>query len=91
MRFGEARFKVKLSRKARNYYERLDPHTAARVDRALEALEQDPSSGDVKAIKGEPGTWRVQVGGLRIVYEVDKRERTVTVLVIRPRGDVYKH
>ncbi|MDI7247281.1 MAG: hypothetical protein QME92_07400 [Bacillota bacterium] len=56
MRFGEARFRVKFSRKARNYYERLDPRTAARVDRALEALEKDPSSGDVKAVKGEPGT-----------------------------------
>lgn len=91
MRFGGQRFQVELSRKAQRYYERVDADTAARLDKAFEEIELDPWSGDTQAVKGEPGTWRRREGGLRITYRVDRQARIVTVLLIRPRGDVYKH
>lgn len=91
MRFNERKFRVELFRKAQRYYERADANTAARLDKAFEEIERNPWSGDIQAVKGEPGTWRRRVGDLRLVYEVDKQARVVTILVIRPRGDVYKH
>lgn len=42
MRSGGQRFWVELSRKARRHYERVDTDTAARLDAALEAMEEDP-------------------------------------------------
>ncbi|NSW83179.1 MAG: type II toxin-antitoxin system RelE/ParE family toxin [Syntrophothermus sp.] len=91
MQFGGQRFRVELSRKARNYYERLDADTAARLDEAFEAMEENPWSGDIRPVKGKPGTWRRREGDLRIIYRVDKQTRVVTVTLILPRGDVYKH
>lgn len=35
--------------------------------------------------------YRYQVGGWRIMYEVDEAKKLVSVYDIGPRGDVYKH
>lgn len=83
-------FEVRLSRRARRYYERVPTDTAARLDRALGSLETNPfGAGDIKPLRGIPGAYRLRVGDLRIVYEVDREARMVNVLHILPRGDVY--
>ncbi|MBI2555602.1 MAG: type II toxin-antitoxin system RelE/ParE family toxin [Candidatus Rokubacteria bacterium] len=83
-------FEVRLSRRARRYYERASTDTAARLDRALGSLEVNPfGPGDVKPLRGMPRTYRLRVGDLRIVFEVDREARVVNVLHILPRGDAY--
>jgi mRNA interferase RelE/StbE len=83
-------FEVRLSRRARRYYERVSTDTARRLDRALESLEVNPfGAGDIKPLQGMPGTYRLRVGDLRIIYEVDRQTRVVNVLSILPRGEAY--
>jgi mRNA interferase RelE/StbE len=83
-------FEVRLSRRARRYYERTSSDTAQRLDRAFSSLEANPfGSGDIKPLQGLPRTYRLRVGDLRIIYEVDRQSRVVSVLSIIPRGDAY--
>lgn len=83
-------FEVRLSRRARRYYERVSTDTARRLDRAFESLEVNPfGAGDIKPLRGMPGTYRLRVGDLRIIYEVDRQARVVNVLSILPRGEAY--
>ncbi len=39
---------------------------------------------------GLPDEWRLRVGGWRIRYRRDDVDRLLTILVVAPRGDVYK-
>jgi mRNA interferase RelE/StbE len=81
------RHEVRLSRRAHRYYERLPADTASRVDRCLEALRRNPYGGGyIKPIHRSPGLYRYRVGDLRVIYEVDRQARIVTVLAILPRG-----
>ena len=83
-------FEVRLSRRARSYYERVPADTARRLDRAFESLETNPfGASDIKPLRGMPGTYRLRVGDLRVVYEVDRKARVVSVLHILPRGEAY--
>lgn len=83
-------FEVRLSRRARRYYERVSADTAVRLDRAFGSLEANPfGAGDIKPLRGIPGTYRLRVGDLRIVYEVDRQARVINILNILPRGDAY--
>ncbi len=34
--------------------------------------------------------WRIRVGGYRVIYEIDDKQRIVTILVIGHRRDVYR-
>jgi mRNA interferase RelE/StbE len=84
------RYEVRLSRRAHRYYERLPADTARRVDRAFEALCRNPyGRGDIKPIQGAPGLYRYRVGDLRVIYQVDRQARIITVLAILPRGDAF--
>lgn len=83
-------FEVRLSRRARRYYERGSTDTARRLDRAFDSLEANPfGAADIKPLRGIPGTYRLRVGDLRIVYEVDRQARVVNILAILPRGQAY--
>ncbi len=51
-----------------------------------------PAHGpNIKKLRGESDGYRYQVGGWRILYEVDEASKTVRVYEISPRGDACKH
>lgn len=84
-------YEVRLSRRAQRYYERVPPDMVRRLDRCFAALQENPfAGGDIKPLKGEPGTYRARVGDLRVVYDVNRRARIVVVHLILPRGEVYR-
>lgn len=85
-------YEVILTKSARKTYARLTAKLQKGVDRCIAYLEVNPTWGpNVKKLSGESGCYRYQVGGWRILYEVDERARLVKIYEIRPRGDVFKH
>ena len=53
-------------------------------------MQQNPWAGDVQPVQGHADRWRRRIGGLRVVYSVDRLNRIVYVLTIAPRGEVYR-
>jgi len=85
-------YRVLLSKTALKTYDRLPPKLRKGVDRAIEYLKADPlHNPNAKALKGETGFYRYQIGGWRILYEVYEKPMEVRIYDIGPRGDVYKH
>ncbi len=63
----------------------MERDTKQRIKAALEKLP----SGDIKPYRGSPGTYRLRVGGWRILFSYPE-QNVVLVEKIGPRGDVYK-
>lgn len=84
-------YKVVLSREAQRFFERCDSVVARKLTRCFESLEANPRAGNnVKALKGPlAGSYRYRVGDLRVVYSLNDRAFTVSVITIAKRGDVY--
>lgn len=81
-------YEVKLTKTAQKVYGKLPPKLQAGLDRCFTHLEADPRGNpNVKRLKGFPGSYRYQVGGWRILFEMDETQRAVTIYDIRPRGD----
>lgn len=85
-------FKVFLTRRAEKYLDRLDASSRSRIVNRLRELSSDPFNGpNIRPMVGQPpGTFRVRIGNFRAVYEIDTAGRIIVVLVIGPRGEVYK-
>ena len=84
------RFNVQLSRSAEHYLERLPRDVQRRVVSRLDQVSEDPFGAHTKPLAG-PGSRRAaRVGGLRIVFTVDRERRVVEVSDIGPRGDIYR-
>lgn len=69
--------------------ERLSPMLFERVERKIRALAQDPRPPGCQKLSGID-MYRVRVGDHRIVYRVNDRSRTIIVLRVRHRREVYR-
>jgi mRNA interferase RelE/StbE len=70
---------------AQKEFQKLPARDQARVKNALLAMQQDPFSGDIKRLKGQPSAWRRRVGNYRIVYDLHVEERRIVVAGILRR------
>jgi mRNA interferase RelE/StbE len=61
----------------------------ARVRDAISSLSQDPRPPQCSKLTGREG-WRIRVGDYRIVYKIDDDTKTVTVMHVGHRRDVYR-
>ena len=64
---------------ARKALKRMPDADRRRVTAALDAMEQDPFSGDIVRLKAQPIAWRRRVGDWRILFDVEFKQRRVLV------------
>ena len=91
-----AQFSIeRIASGAANYLRRLPQQQQRTIAEAFDYLCQispfhhsNPTA--IKPLKGKyQGQWRYRIGKLRIVYSVDKDNRTIRITAIDNRGDVY--
>ena len=58
--------------------------------RLFKAIYRLPFVGDIKAMKGHVGFYRLRVGDYRVIYTVNNDVLLVQVIEIGNRGDIYK-
>jgi len=86
-----AQYEIVLSKQASKYYKKVPIKIAKRIDRAFLILENDPfDGGDIKILAGKIKRYRIRVGNIRIIYQVNSPQKRVEVSAILPRGEVYK-
>jgi mRNA interferase RelE/StbE len=66
-------------------------NTAKLIREKIEQVAADPFSSipNAKKLQGRDG-YRLRVGDWRVIYEVNKKEITIIVLKVAPRGEVYR-
>ena len=81
-------YKVIILSRAKKQLSKLPPKDQQRMVQALISLGTDPFRG--KQLHGNyEGTWAIRVWPCRIIYTIEKKVVTVTVLRIGHRKDVY--
>jgi mRNA interferase RelE/StbE len=60
------------------------------IEERLLALAENPRPLGCKKLKDGEGDWRIRVGVYRILYNIDDRTTTVTILRIRHRKEAYR-
>lgn len=60
-----------------------------RLFEKIESLSANPRPDGVKKLKGRDG-YRVRVGSYRIIYTIDDKAKTLTLIDIGDRKDIYR-
>lgn len=83
---------IELSHEAEKRLSMLEPKLYRRISDSIDALTAGPreSGLDVKPLKGRP-EWRLRVGQWRVLFCVDKKTITITVVSVSPRSGAYKN
>jgi len=68
---------------ARKSLARVPERERVRLVRALEAMQADPFSGDIKRL--QPPGWRRRVGDYRVFFDLYVNERLLVVTAVKRR------
>jgi mRNA interferase RelE/StbE len=81
---------VSFTKDALRSLQRMPTNTAQLIRRKIDQYAADPRSlaGNVKALRGEPGLYRLRVGDWRVIFTEDGR--VLAILKIAPRGSAYE-
>jgi mRNA-degrading endonuclease RelE of RelBE toxin-antitoxin system len=72
-----------VTKPARKALEKLPNSDQLRIEHALDELENNPFSGDIKHL--QPSGWRRRVGNYRIFYDLLIAEKKIVVIEISRR------
>jgi len=82
--------KVKFNSSAKKELAKLDRRTGERIYIRIYALRENPFPPSSRKLTNYLG-YRIRVGDYKVVYSVDAENRTVEILKIAHRKEVYKH
>ena len=84
--------RIRYGKTALKSLQGYDRPTRERIRQKINDLTLTPPIGDIKALIGEKGRYRLRVGKYRVKYEyiIDKAETILHIVNIDSRGDIYK-
>ena len=84
-------WKIIIEKQPRKYISKQSLENREILRNAILKLKNGPyqDDSDISSLKGRP-EWRLRVGRWRILFLVNNNEILITVISIKPRGDVYK-
>ena len=83
-------YMVKFSQHAARSFRKMPRDVQMRLHKAIESLKKSPRPTGSEKLKGSEDTYRVRVGGYRILYEVRDRELLVYIVDTGHRKEVYR-
>jgi mRNA interferase RelE/StbE len=82
------KYEVLILRRAQKHLADLPSRDYDRIKAAILALGDNPRPHGSLKLTGRPG-WRLRSGDYRVIYEIADLSRTVTILDVGNRRDVY--
>ncbi len=82
-------YAVSILRRAQRELIDLPRDVYDRIRDALHGLSENPRPHGCSKLAGREG-WRVRCGDYRIIYEINDTDRTVVILHVGHRRDVYR-
>ena len=82
-------YEVRLTGKVEKAIAKLPSDAFDRMNEAIDALRDDPRPPGCKKLGGGAG-YRIRVGEWRAIYRVNDQERTVDVVRVAHRRDIYR-
>lgn len=79
-------YTISILRLAQKELGELPVEAYERIRDSILALAEDPRPSGCVKLTNRQG-WRIRVGCYRVIYEIDDKQRIVTILVISHRRD----
>lgn len=69
---------------------RLPPSLFSQITAKIKELAVDPHPPGSRKISGSRKDWRLRVGDYHVLYEIDNRAKTITIMRVKHRREVYR-
>lgn len=82
-------YQIDLRRRAQRGLDRLPTSDARVILNAVQKLADNPRPRGVEKLRSGGGWWRIRQGDYRVIYDIDDERKTVTILYIGHRREIY--
>lgn len=80
------KYTIDIQKKAQKFIRKQSKENQQRL---LKAIYNLPYEGDIKALKGSEGLYRLRVGNFRVIYSLDNGKYVIYVIDAGNRGQIY--
>lgn len=84
------KYRIEFKRSAEKEFRKLDRKTRRRVARKIDGLANEPRPAQVEKLAGSENRYRIRIGDIRMIYQIEDRVLLILILRIRDRKDVYR-
>lgn len=85
-----ADYKIQIKTSASKELANLEAELEKKVLQAVDDLAIDPRPSQCKKLKGRKDSYRLRVGKIRVIYQIDDSLKFITVYKVGHLSDVYK-
>jgi mRNA interferase RelE/StbE len=83
-------FDIKYANSVKKDLGKIDRQQHERIKKAIESLKEFPDISNIKKLSAHPlADYRLRVGEYRVLFDVYWEKRTIYILKIGPRQDIY--
>jgi mRNA interferase RelE/StbE len=82
-------YSLSILRRAQKELAQIPHGDYERIVEAVRGLAENPRPAGCRKLAAREG-WRIRVGDFRVIYEIDDGQRSVTILHVGNRRDVYR-
>ena len=83
-------YRIQFTRRAERELEALPGNERVRLARRIDSLASNPRPAGCKQLTGADDLYRIRSGRYRVVYSIEDRLITVTIIRVGHRRDIYR-
>ncbi|MEK6645977.1 MAG: type II toxin-antitoxin system RelE/ParE family toxin [Candidatus Firestonebacteria bacterium] len=80
-----ASFKVEWKNSAEHDIRNIDRQYISKILNVIETLSENPFPIQSKKLRDSESSYRIRIGDYRVIYQIDTKEKIVTIYHIRHR------
>ena len=82
-------YEIRIKKSAEKDLDALDDKTYIRIDRDIQRMRNNPFPKGVAKLSGGGNRYRIRVGKYRMLYEIDQKNKIITIYRIKLRKTAY--
>ena len=83
-------YKILWKKSAEHDIRNIDKKYIPKIISVIESLPKNPFPKGASKIKISTSNYRIRVGKYRVIYQVDTKDKLITIYHIRHRKDAYR-
>ena len=83
-------YKVYIEKSAQKEIKKIPIEDLQKILEEIKKLSINPRPNGCRKLSVSKDDWRIRIGNYRVVYEIDDKQKSVKVMIVRHRRNVYQ-
>ena len=83
-------YELFIERRAEKDLKKVDASLFSLIVEKIKSLSENPHPAGSRKLSGSQNDWRIRIGDYRVLHEIDNKARTIKIMRVKHRREVYR-